>query len=76
MTAGPDSTFNGGATDAFVAKVNAAGTALVYCGYIGGSGNDSAYGIAVDGTGNAYVAGYTGSFEALVSGDRRPGPRL
>ncbi len=63
-TAGPDLTFNGGQTDAFVAKVNAAGTALVYCGYIGGSSNDSAYGIAVDGTGAAYVAGYTASFES------------
>ena len=36
---GPDLTHNGG-YDAFVAKVNAAGTALVYCGYIGGSGDD------------------------------------
>ena len=39
VTVGPDLTFNGG-SDAFVAKVNAAGTALVYCGYIGGSGGD------------------------------------
>ena len=50
--------------DAFVAKVNAAGTALVYCGYIGGSGDDEGYGIAVDGSGNAYVTGYTDSTEA------------
>ena len=40
MTVGPDLTFNGGICDAFVAKVKAAGTALVYCGYIGGSGVD------------------------------------
>ena len=39
-TVGPDLTYNGGYDDAFVAKVNAAGTALVYCGYIGGSGED------------------------------------
>ena len=32
----PDLTYNGGESDAFVAKVNASGTALVYCGYIGG----------------------------------------
>ena len=58
---GPDLTFNGGTWDAFVAKVNAAGTALVYAGYIGGSGNDQATGIAVDSAGNAYVTGYTSS---------------
>ena len=50
--------------DAFVAKVNAAGTALVYCGYIGGSGDDYGQGIAVDSSGNAYVAGDTVSTEA------------
>ncbi len=38
VTVGPDLTY-GGDYDAFVAKVNAAGTALVYCGYIGGSGD-------------------------------------
>ena len=59
VTVGPDLTFNGGATDAFVAKVNAAGTALVYAGYIGGSAPDAASGIDVDAEGNAYVAGDT-----------------
>jgi hypothetical protein len=63
-TVGPDLTYNGGSIDAFVAKVNAAGTALVYCGYIGGSGEDVGYGIAVDSSGNAYVTGYTLSTEA------------
>jgi len=63
VTAGPDLTQNGGG-DAFVAKVNAAGTALAYCGYIGGSANDWGYGIAVDGAGNAYVVGETWSSEA------------
>lgn len=58
---GPDLTFNGGNSDAFVAKVKADGTGLVYCGYIGGWGDDEADGIAVDGSGNAYVAGKTGS---------------
>ena len=58
-TVGPDLTYNGGSRDAFVAKVDSSGTALVYCGYIGGSSYDYGYGIAVDGSGNAYVTGYT-----------------
>jgi len=45
--------------EAFVAKVNAAGTSLVYCGYIGGNDGDYGRGIAVDGAGNAYVTGMT-----------------
>jgi len=75
---GPDLVFNGGSslrpTDAFVAKVIAGGTALVYCGYIGGSGDDSGCGIAADAAGNAYVTG-----ETLSSGQTFPvtvGPDL
>ena len=63
VTVGPDLTFNG-AFNAFVAKVNAAGTALVYAGYIGGSGGDEGFGIAVDSAGNAYVTGLAQSSEA------------
>ena len=47
--------------DAFVTKLNAAGTALVYSTYLGGNGFDSGRGIAVDAAGNAYVTGYTSS---------------
>lgn len=51
-----------GATDGFVTKFNAAGTALVYSTYLGGSTNqDFGLAIAVDGAGNAYVAGETSS---------------
>jgi hypothetical protein len=57
---GPNLTFNG-SSDAFVAKVNAGGTGLVYCGYIGGDQDDGGGGIAVDGSGCAYVTGETGS---------------
>ena len=64
VSIGPDLTYNGGALDAFVVKVNAAGTALVYAGYIGGSGDEEGYDVAVDGSGNAYVSGYTGSNQA------------
>ncbi|HMV84552.1 MAG TPA: SBBP repeat-containing protein [Blastocatellia bacterium] len=60
IVAGPDTTPNGG-VDAFVAKVNAAGSALIYCGYIGGNKADFGVGIAVDGGGNAYISGYTAS---------------
>lgn len=64
VAGGPDLTFNGGTYDVFVAKVNTAGTALVYCGYIGGSADDSGSSIAVDKLGNAYVTGDTYSTEA------------
>ena len=40
-------------------KINAAGTALVYSSYLGGSGSDIGFGIAVDGSGNAYLTGLT-----------------
>jgi uncharacterized repeat protein (TIGR01451 family) len=63
-TVGPDLTYNGGVTDAFVAKVNAAGTGLLYAGYIGGSGQDNGNDIVVDGLGNAYVVGLTASTQA------------
>ncbi|HZT23370.1 MAG TPA: SBBP repeat-containing protein [Verrucomicrobiae bacterium] len=46
--------------DAFVAKFSG-GTNLVYMTYLGGSADDAAYGLAVDATGDAYVAGATES---------------
>lgn len=48
-------------TNAFVTKLNADGSGLVYSTYLGGSGSDSATGIAVDSSGFAYVAGTAGS---------------
>jgi len=53
--------YGGGISDAFVTKINAAGSALVYSTYLGGSDLDGGYGIAVDGAGNAYIAGNTDS---------------
>jgi hypothetical protein len=65
---GPDLTYNdvisGSYGDAFVAKVNPAGNGLVYCGFIGGTGVETALGVAVDAGGSAYVTGSTGSPEA------------
>ncbi len=51
----------GGGIDAFVSKIAAAGSSLLYSTYLGGIGADAAYGIAVDGAGHAYVTGETGS---------------
>ena len=47
--------------DALVTKINAAGTAILYSTYLGGNDSDYAYGLAVDSSGNAYVAGLTKS---------------
>ncbi len=52
---------NGGGQDAFAAKFNAAGSALVYSTYLGGSGSETGASIAVDSSGNAYVTGQTDS---------------
>jgi hypothetical protein len=47
--------------DAFVAKLNSAGSALVFSTYLGGSRDDRAFGLALDSSGNIYVAGGTQS---------------
>src|SRR5262249_9402139 len=54
-------TYGGGVEDAFIAKLNATGSALVYSTYLGGSGQDSGNGIAVDPSGSAHVLGTTSS---------------
>ena len=70
-----------GLGDAFVAKINPSGSALVYTTYLGGSGDDQATGIAVDLSGNVSLSGVTNSTDfpttpppsgvstALVSGN-------
>ncbi len=55
-----DTSSNGGA-DAFVAKLDVTGTALLYSTYLGGSDTDGGAGIAVDAAGSAYVTGSTRS---------------
>jgi hypothetical protein len=52
-----------GTGDGFVAKVDAAGTGLLYATYLCGTGNDSPNGIAIDATGAVYVAGTTDSHD-------------
>ena len=53
---------SGGDNDAFVSKLSSSGTSLIYSTYLGGYGYDEAFGIKVDSTGSAYVAGYTYSY--------------
>jgi len=50
-----------GDTDGFVAKLDPTGSTLVYSTYLGSNTADTANGIAVDASGNAYVTGSTGS---------------
>ena len=54
-------------SNAFVTKFNAAGSALVYSTYLGGSFSDAADAIAVDAAGSAYVAGSAGSTDFPVA---------
>lgn len=57
----PDPYLNMRPFDAFVTKLNPTGSGLVYSTYLGGGGVDQGIGIAVDGSGTAYVTGYTTS---------------
>src|ERR1700722_13801248 len=77
-TVSPFQSAKGALEDAFVAKINAAGSAWVYSTYLGGNDADEAYGIAADAAGNAYVTGKTFSTNfplqsairsAVVAGD-------
>jgi hypothetical protein len=51
----------GGGYDAFVAKLNPAGSALTDTDFLGGSGSDAGYGIALDNSAAAYLTGQTSS---------------
>jgi hypothetical protein len=52
-------TFGGGETDAFVTKMNSSGSGLVYSTFLGGSGIDQGFGVALDSSDNSYVTGST-----------------
>jgi hypothetical protein len=52
---------NAGSNDGYIAKLSADGTTILYATYLGGTSFDVIYGIALDGAGNIYVAGLTGS---------------
>ena len=57
VTAGAFQETLAGGYDAFVSKLNASGSALIYSTYIGGNADDFAWEIAVDGDENAYIIG-------------------
>ncbi|MCC7384814.1 MAG: SBBP repeat-containing protein [Deltaproteobacteria bacterium] len=63
------------AVPSFVAKLNPAGTALVYSTFIGGSGNDTSSAIAVDAAGVAFVAGRSLSAVVPTTACGAPPPR-
>lgn len=67
-SAGAAQTVYGTNTDAFITKLNPTGTAILYSTYLGGTGLDSASGIAVDKNGNAYLTGSTSSTTFPVVG--------
>ncbi len=60
-TSGTYQRIYGGSQDGFVARINAAGSALLFCTYLGGSNFDWANAVGFDSSGNTYVAGYTSS---------------
>jgi len=51
--------FRGGSTNAFVTKIDATGTTILYSSYLGGDTEDVGYGIVVDSSSNAYITGLT-----------------
>jgi hypothetical protein len=69
--------FGGGEFDAFVVKLNPSGSTLTYSTYLGGSGDEGAYGITLDPNDDAYVTGFTSSADfpthrPLRNGSREP----
>jgi Beta-propeller repeat len=60
-TGGARQRASGGGVDAFVAKFGGSGSNLVFCTYLGGTGDDRAFGVTVDSAGNIYVTGRTAS---------------
>ncbi|MFX1321874.1 MAG: SBBP repeat-containing protein, partial [Promethearchaeota archaeon] len=58
--------YGAGGPDAFIAKYDSAGTSLLNITW-GGSNGDSGNDIALDGSGNIYITGYTASFGAGYS---------
>jgi hypothetical protein len=73
---GLDRRYNGGPSDAFLAKLAPSGRRLAYAGYVGGTRADGGIGLAVDSAGSAYVVGDTGSARATFPVIRGPSRRF
>jgi hypothetical protein len=58
---------SGGNNDAFITRLNAAGTGLVFSTYLGGSNGDNGTSVFVDAAGSIYVTGSTGSADFPTS---------
>src|SRR5262249_14729221 len=68
-TAGAYQTTLGGSNDAFVTKLDSTGSGLVWSTYLGGSGDDTGFGLALDSSSNVYVAGGTSSTNFPTTAD-------
>jgi hypothetical protein len=75
-TTGAFQTTYDGIRDAVVTKLSADGSTLLYSTLLGGTDFDEAFGIAVDSSGNAYVAGWTTSTDFPTAGTPLQGARI
>lgn len=62
----------GGPADAFITKIAAGGTSIMYSTYLGGTRSDTSNAIAVDSAGNAFITGQTSSLDFPTLGSARP----
>jgi hypothetical protein len=69
VTSGAFDTSHNGVEDVFVAKLDPTGGILSYATFLGGGGDDKGFGIALDGTGSAYVTGHTKSSDFPATAD-------
>ena len=72
VTSNPIQLSNRGGNDAFITNFDPSGTSLIYSTYLGGATDDQANGIAVDASGNAYIAGFTNSVNFHTMGPLQP----
>lgn len=61
VTSSAFQSFRAGDTDAYFTKLNSSGSAVLYSTLLGGGNTDRGSGVAIDSSGNAYVAGYSAS---------------
>ncbi|SDS85773.1 Beta-propeller repeat-containing protein [Paenibacillaceae bacterium GAS479] len=62
-TFNPVQAANGGGQDLFITKINASGTSFIFSTYLGGSQDDTGFGVATDNFGNVYVTGQSLSLD-------------